>query len=559
MILNDRPGETQKNPRGAEADVPRARRADRRRALRAPLRAARAHHRPAGHCEVDAGGRALPPHRRRELLPVAADALHDARRDFRRGEPPRAGAGRLPTRDRAQAARSAYRVSRRDLQGELVDSQRNPHGDQRAALSQRQGDRQGAAALALRREQRAAGGRRAAGALRPLSPALRRQLYLGRLPLSPHARSRRGARADDADARRAAADAERDADPADPEPYLSRYRRYPARAQAEKPRSLRPALPPVAQPVAGPRLLVRRKGSQGRRPLFPRARALARSAGATRGTRGDPRASARLRGRDQGAALRVARGARLRAAPLADQRGARPRLHRSAHQAQEHPRARRPDYGQSEGDGPARRPRRRDQGRDRRDSERNAPHIRSPLTAKGLMPPKRKKTAAKPRVLQPLPQNTCWIESDAYDRRVFGTLRAEAPSLRSIEETGSTFLPHFDSLLQDIFCVLFKNNVVVQAEREMPPSARFNRIFLSALRQGELYAILREMTTLNEAKAGLCTLLLGESLIALLKAEKLLTRREMLDLWDIQKQEEIFTEKQNEFTEAEKLTAEQAD
>src|SRR5581483_5172069 len=347
--------------------------------------------------------------------------------------------------------------------------------------------------------------------------------------------------------------------PADPEPYLSRYRRYPARAQAEKPRSLRPALPPVAQPVAGPRLLVRRKGSQGRRPLFPRARALARSAGATRGTRGDPRASARLRGRDQGAALRVARGARLRAAPLADQRGARPRLHRSAHQAQEHPRARRPDYGQSEGDGPARRPRRRDQGRDRRDSERNAPHIRSPLTAKGLMPPKRKKTAAKPRVLQPLPQNTCWIESDAYDRRVFGTLRAEAPSLRSIEETGSTFLPHFDSLLQDIFCVLFKNNVVVQAEREMPPSARFNRIFLSALRQGELYAILREMTTLNEAKAGLCTLLLGESLIALLKAEKLLTRREMLDLWDIQKQEEIFTEKQNEFTEAEKLTAEQAD
>ncbi len=175
------------------------------------------------------------------------------------------------------------------------------------------------------------------------------------------------------------------------------------------------------------------------------------------------------------------------------------------------------------------------------------------------MPPKRKKTAAKPRVLQPLPQNTCWIESDAYDRRVFGTLRAEAPSLRSIEETGSTFLPHFDSLLQDIFCVLFKNNVVVQAEREMPPSARFNRIFLSALRQGELYAILREMTTLNEAKAGLCTLLLGESLIALLKAEKLLTRREMLDLWDIQKQEEIFTEKQNEFTEAEKLTAEQAD
>src|ERR1041384_723088 len=94
--------------------------------------------------------------------------------------------------------------------------------------------------------------------------------------------------------------------------------------------------------------------------------------------------------------------------------------------------------------------------------------------------------------------------------------------------------------------------------REMPPSARFNRIFLKALSEGELYAILREMTTLDEAKAGLCTLLLGESLIALLKSEKLLTRREMLDLWDIQRQEELFTERQNEFGEAEKMAEEQA-
>src|SRR4051794_22041730 len=174
------------------------------------------------------------------------------------------------------------------------------------------------------------------------------------------------------------------------------------------------------------------------------------------------------------------------------------------------------------------------------------------------MPPKRKKTAPKKRVVQPLPLNSCWIESDAYDRRVFGRLRAEAPSLRAIEEAGAPFLPHFDSLLQDIFCVLFKNNIVVQNERDTLPSARFNRSFLSALREGALYPILREMTTLDDGKAGLCTLLLGESLIALLKAEKLLIRREMLDLWDIRKQEEVLTEKQNEFAEAEKLAEEQA-
>jgi uncharacterized protein with von Willebrand factor type A (vWA) domain len=174
------------------------------------------------------------------------------------------------------------------------------------------------------------------------------------------------------------------------------------------------------------------------------------------------------------------------------------------------------------------------------------------------MPPRRKKSAPKKRVIRPLPQNSCWIETDAYDRRVFGQLRADAPSLREIEESGATFLPHFGSLLQDIFCALFKNNIVFFDEPALLPSARFNRVFLNALRQGELYPILREMTTLDEAKAGLCTLLLGESLIALLKSEKLLTRREMLDLWDIQRQEEVFTERQNEFGESEKMAEEQA-
>lgn len=174
------------------------------------------------------------------------------------------------------------------------------------------------------------------------------------------------------------------------------------------------------------------------------------------------------------------------------------------------------------------------------------------------MAPKRKPKPPKRRTVTLLPAETCWIESDAYDRRVFGALRAEAPSLKAVEEAGATFLPHFDSLLQDLFCVLFKANVVRRQERELLPSALFNRTFLMALTQGELYPILREMTLLDEAKSGLCTLLLGESLIALLKSEKLLTRREMLDLWDIKKQEEIVTETQAEFTEAEKLREERA-
>jgi uncharacterized protein with von Willebrand factor type A (vWA) domain len=174
------------------------------------------------------------------------------------------------------------------------------------------------------------------------------------------------------------------------------------------------------------------------------------------------------------------------------------------------------------------------------------------------MAPKKKQKPPKKRTITPLPADTCWVESDAYDRRVFGKLREESPSLRAIEEAGGTFLPHFDSLLQDLFCILFKYNIIFQKDSELRRSALFNRTFLNALRQGDLYSILRDMTLLDEAKAGLCTLLLGESLIDLLKSEKVLTRREMLDLWDIKKQEEIVGEKQEQLIEAEKLTEEQS-
>ena len=170
------------------------------------------------------------------------------------------------------------------------------------------------------------------------------------------------------------------------------------------------------------------------------------------------------------------------------------------------------------------------------------------------MPPKRKKPSQRKRALPRLPQNTCWIESDSYDRHVFDGIRAGAPSLLALEEGGSTFLPHFPSLLQDIFCLLFKYNVVFLKEEEVIPSALFNRILLNALQQGDLYRIVRELTLLDEPKAGLCTLLLGEKVLSLLKSEKVLNRRDMIDLWDVNKQEEILEEKRDQLENAQKLS-----
>ena len=155
-----------------------------------------------------------------------------------------------------------------------------------------------------------------------------------------------------------------------------------------------------------------------------------------------------------------------------------------------------------------------------------------------MAPGRAKKTPTK-RVFQPLPKNTFWIEHDAYDRRVWGQLRSESPSLRALEESGSTLLPQFGSLLQDIFCLLFKYNVIYCGDAAVLPSALLNATFLHAIHNGAQYDFLREQTLLNEAHAGLSTLILGERLLALVREEKFITRRDMRDLWDIPKQEDL--------------------
>ena len=173
------------------------------------------------------------------------------------------------------------------------------------------------------------------------------------------------------------------------------------------------------------------------------------------------------------------------------------------------------------------------------------------------MPPRRPTNAPSRRVFRPLPKNTFWIDNDAYDRRVWGHLRAESPSLRELEEKGGTLLPHFGSLLQDVFCLLFKYNINYHADSDVLPSAMLNQKFLHAIHQGAQYDFLREQTLLNEAHAGLSTLILGERLLTLVREEKFLTRRDMRDLWDIQKQEELVGQKMEEYDNADTIPEDQ--
>ena len=170
---------------------------------------------------------------------------------------------------------------------------------------------------------------------------------------------------------------------------------------------------------------------------------------------------------------------------------------------------------------------------------------------------KKKSTFALPPP-EPLPDNVSWVESDSYDRAVYQKLRAASPSLRTLEESGAPLLPHFDALLRDLFCALFKYNVVFFKADNVLPSAAVNRELLTALHTGKLANLLREATVLDEGQAGLAAVLLGEGALRVLKSEKPLTRRDLLDVWNVEKQEALVQERIDEARNAKEL-AEQAD
>ncbi len=170
----------------------------------------------------------------------------------------------------------------------------------------------------------------------------------------------------------------------------------------------------------------------------------------------------------------------------------------------------------------------------------------------------KKKSAFRLPPPEPLPDNVSWVESDAYDRAAYKKLRAESPSLRSLEERGAPLLPHFRALLRDLFCALFKYNVVFFQENAVLPSATLSRALLRALHSGELATLLREATVLDEGRAGLATVLLGEGALRLLKSEKTLTRRDLLEVWNVERQETLVQERIDAAQSAKELV-EQAD
>jgi uncharacterized protein with von Willebrand factor type A (vWA) domain len=146
----------------------------------------------------------------------------------------------------------------------------------------------------------------------------------------------------------------------------------------------------------------------------------------------------------------------------------------------------------------------------------------------------------KPRrlYLPALPRNTSWIESDSYDRKAWSEIQANAPSTNDLIESGGRLVPHFDALLADFFLALFKYNLVWQTPDAVRRSAALNRTILEELLPSPAFAALKSRTLLEEDKAAIAAMVLGERALEMIRSEKLVNRNEMVDLWDLDHQEQ---------------------
>src|SRR5437016_3440302 len=171
--------------------------------------------------------------------------------------------------------------------------------------------------------------------------------------------------------------------------------------------------------------------------------------------------------------------------------------------------------------------------------------------------PRRSKTV-KPRKLYvpDVPAAVSWLESDSYDRSAWSEIRAAAPSLAELVQSGGELVPHFDALLQDFFLALFKYNLIWQKPDAVRRSAVLNRTLLEKIVPSVTFEALKTRTLLEEDKAAIAAIVIGEQVLEMVRSERLINRKEMLDLWDLQHQEEDLKERADALEKMQEMSSE---
>lgn len=148
--------------------------------------------------------------------------------------------------------------------------------------------------------------------------------------------------------------------------------------------------------------------------------------------------------------------------------------------------------------------------------------------------------AARPRkIFVPIvPHGATWIESDSYDRRAWSEILSGTPAFKDLTEAGGALVPHFDALLADLFLALFKFNLVWHKPGSVRRAAALNRTILDEILPSPAFEALKNRTLLEEDKAAIAAIVLGERALEMIRSERFVNRREMVDLWDLEHQEQ---------------------
>jgi uncharacterized protein with von Willebrand factor type A (vWA) domain len=99
-------------------------------------------------------------------------------------------------------------------------------------------------------------------------------------------------------------------------------------------------------------------------------------------------------------------------------------------------------------------------------------------------------------------------------------------------------VPRFAALVEDLFALCFKNNLIFRDARAVAPSAHPNQPLLARFSESPALAVLREQTILDEVQAGIGALILAEGVLDQIRAGRLWTRGDLRDLWDLSAQED---------------------
>jgi uncharacterized protein with von Willebrand factor type A (vWA) domain len=145
------------------------------------------------------------------------------------------------------------------------------------------------------------------------------------------------------------------------------------------------------------------------------------------------------------------------------------------------------------------------------------------------------------------------VRTDPFDDECFRSTTSESRAFARIAEAGETLYPHFRDLCHDLFAVLFKLDVRLEAPEELASTARVSRFVIETFTRSGGYAEAHQRTRLDEAAASRAMLWVAGVVVRMFRREELLTRDEMVRLHEVDRLADALADKEEELDSAREL------